>query len=436
MELDNWISKKHNLRDGFTKEELEEFQLNKLNDLIQYTKQNSVFYKKLYKDIDKINSLEELYKIPVINKNDLIENGNKMICVTQSDISRVVSLDTSGTMGKSKRLFFTQDDQNLTIDFFVQGLSLVAKKDDTMMIMLPFERENSVGDLIKKSLEIIGIKPITNGTLISFEDTIQRIINNNVSSIVGMPSEILSLARYIKYHNLKMNIKSILLSADMVSNTFVEEIQKILNCEVFNHLGMTEAGLGVAVDCKYHRGMHIRENDLLVEIVNTNTKERLKDGEYGEILITTLTRKAMPLIRYSTGDISSFVLGECKCNSNLKRLNKIKYRIEDRVHIGGNLFVNISDIDSNLFRLDNLMNYSAKIKNHQNYKILDLSIALFKINNINQDEEIIEDIKLLLLKNHKINKSYEINNLKIEIKIIHSDEYINFYKGKRKIIRE
>ena len=182
------------------------------------------------------------------------------------------------------------------------------------------------------------------------------------------PVEILALGRYIKERKLPIEIKSILLSADTVNDTFIDEIKNVYNCDVYNHFGMTETGLGGAVDCIYHEGMHIRENDLLVEIVNPRTKESLKEGEIGEVLITTLSRKAMPLIRYATGDISSITTGNCSCKSILKRLNKIEYRINDRVYLGKNLYININMIDNILFKLKDLINYKIEIENNQDRK--------------------------------------------------------------------
>lgn len=437
MRLDNWICEKIKVKDKLSREELEKYQLNTLNNLIKYVKENSPFYKEIYKDLDRINSLDELHKIPIINKDDIISNGQKMVCVNQSEISRIVSIDTSGTMGKHKRIYFTEEDQKLTRDFFIQGLSFLVKKEDVMMIMLPFKRENSVGDLIKQSLEIMRVKPILNGNLSSFEYTTNLMINENVNSIVGMPVEILALGKYIKKENLPIKIKSILLSADMVNDTFIEEIKKVYNCEVFNHFGMTETGLGGAVDCFSHNGMHIRENDLLVEIVNPITKENMKDGESGEILITTLTRKAMPLIRYSTGDISSFKKGNCSCNSILKRLNSIKYRIDDRVHIGKNLYININSLDNILFKLNNLINYKVSVINSYNYYDLNLQIVFFeeeKKNIYYDDNDLKRKIKDLLLGNIRIKKSYERGILKIKINLMYTNEYINLYNGKRKII--
>ena len=436
MRLDNWICEKIGINDELNRDDLERYQLNALNNLIKYVKENSSFYRELYKNLDEINSLEELYKIPIINKEDIIQNGNKMVCVNQSEISRIVSLDTSGTMGKYKRIYFTEEDQKLTVDFFIQGLSFLVKKDDVMMIMLPFERENSVGDLIKQSLKIMQVNPVLSGSLSSFKKTVDLMINNNVNSIVGMPVEILALGRYIQKENLPIKIKSILLSADMVNDTFIEEIKKVYNCEVFNHFGMTEIGLGGAVDCEYHEGMHIRENDLLMEIVNPVTKENMNEGESGEIVITTLTRKAMPLIRYATGDITSFVKEKCSCNSVLKKLDKIKYRIDDRAHIGKNLYININSTDDLLFTLDNLINYKIGVDKGDSYYELKLQLAFFEEEKnvlYSNDEDLKRKIKDLLLSNPRIKKSYEMGILKIYIKLIYTDEYLNLYKGKRKI---
>ena len=433
MRLDNWISEKINNGNELSREELELYQLKTLNNLIKYVKNNSPFYRKLYDNIEEISSLEELHKIPTINKEDIIENGNKMVCVGQSEISRIVSLETSGTMGKCKRIYFTEEDQNLTVDFFTKGLSFLVKKDDRMMIMLPFKRKNSVGDLIKQALEIMGVEPVLNGNLSSFEETSKLMINRNVNSIVGMPVEILALGKYIKQNKLPIEIKSILLSADMVNDTFINEIKKVYNCEVFNHFGMTEAGLGVAVDCEYHKGMHIRENDLLIEIVNPITKEPVDKGESGEILITTLTRKAMPLIRYATGDICSFVKDECNCDSVLNRLDKIKYRMDDRAPVGKGLYININSVDSILFSMENLINYKIHIEKFDNYYELKLQLAFFSNENKDNDE-LKNKIIDLLLTNFRIKKSYELKILKFNIKIIYMDEYISFYNGKRRII--
>ena len=434
MRLDDWINKKifDNEKVKLTREDLDNYQLERLNYLIEYTKKNSSFYRKLYKDIDKLNSLDEITRLPITNKYDILNCDKKMVCVSQSEISRIVSLKTSGTTGKSKTIYFTEEDQALTVDFFGEGISLLTQKGDTMMILLPCERENGVGDLIRKGLNNIEVKPVPYGLLDTFEDCVNTIIKNNVNSIVGMPVEILALGRYIKQKNLDINIKSILLSADMVSREIVDEIRDAYNCEVFNHFGITEAGLGCAVECSYHTGMHIRENDILVEVVDPVTKEPLEDGKLGKVLITTLTRAAMPLIRYETGDIGSIVSGTCPCGSVLKRLDYIDYREANVFYLDDDSFINIKDLDGSLFKIKNLINCRIEI---QDKSKLNIKLAVLDLNNDNKDYDLlISKAKELLLNIEAIKKAVDTNQLDIDIEVEYTDKWINYYMGKRKII--
>lgn len=111
--------------------------------------------------------------------------------------------------------------------------------------------------------------------------------------------------------------------------------------------------------------------------------------------------------------------------------------MDDRAHIGKNLYININSIDNILFNLDNLINYKIDVENNEDYYELKLQLAFFqddkKISSYDNKDLKIE-IKNLLLNNPRIKKSYEMGILKIHITLIYTDEYINLYKGKRKII--
>ena len=112
-----------------------------------------------------------------------------------------------------------------------------------------------------------------------------------------------------------------LLSADYVSPACRELLKESWGCAVFEHYGMTETGLGGAVSCEAHYGYHPREADLLFEIVDPATGRPLPPGERGELVFTTLTRRAMPLIRYRTGDFSRFFPEPCPCGTGLLTLD-------------------------------------------------------------------------------------------------------------------
>jgi len=117
-----------------------------------------------------------------------------------------------------------------------------------------------------------------------------------------------------------------LLSAEYVSQEAVAFIEAQWNCQVFEHYGMTEMGLGCAVSCPTHEGYHVRESDLYLEIIDPKTGKPVADGVWGEVVFTTLTRRAMPFIRYRTGDISRWIEEPCGCGSKLKRLDKVHDR--------------------------------------------------------------------------------------------------------------
>jgi phenylacetate-coenzyme A ligase PaaK-like adenylate-forming protein len=129
---------------------------------------------------------------------------------------------------------------------------------------------------------------------------------------------------------------------------------------VFNHYGATEMGLGGGVECEAHRGFHLREADIYFEIVNPETGEPVSDGEYGEVVFSTLTRHGMPLIRYRMGDRSRFIVGECPCRTKLRTLEKVRGRFSGFVSVGDEV-LKLPDFDEALFSLSGLLNFSVTV---------------------------------------------------------------------------
>jgi hypothetical protein len=138
-------------------------------------------------------------------------------------------------------------------------------------------------------------------------------------------------------------------------------VRELLGAEVFTHYGTVETGLGGAVDCAAHEGCHLREGDLLVEIIDPHTTRPVVDGTWGEIVCTTLTRTGMPLIRYRTGDRGRLLPGVCGCGSAIRRLDRVQGRI-DQVRTlahGGRLA--LAELDELLFALPGLLDCTAAL---------------------------------------------------------------------------
>ena len=151
-----------------------------------------------------------------------------------------------------------------------------------------------------------------------------------------------------------------LLSTDYVPDALVEALSKNGACKVYNHYGMTEMGYGGGVECECLNGYHLRENHLYFEIINPTTGESVRDGEYGEVVVTTLNRQAMPLIRYRTGDISRYMIEPCACGTFLRTMEKVRGRIENQVFLHG-YEIHLRDFDEILLRFAPIVDYTLSI---------------------------------------------------------------------------
>jgi phenylacetate-coenzyme A ligase PaaK-like adenylate-forming protein len=353
--LDPWIKEKTNHGD------LQAWQLSKLNETLALARGKSAFYKKHFEGSpETLSSLDDLRQFPFTTAEDIRQNPLQFVCVSQGEIQRIVTLQTSGTMGEPKRIFFTADDQELTIDFFGVGMSALTEPDERILIFLPGETPGSVGDLLRLGLERKGRKPIPYGMVKDPFHALDVMESQQADCLVGSPTQILSLARRWTLCAHNKAPRTVLLSTDYVPAAIVNVLENIWGCKVFNHYGTTEMGLGGGVECEAHRGYHLREADMLFEIVNPETGEPVPDGEYGEVVFTTLTRRGMPLVRYRMGDRSRFIVGECPCGTKLRTMEKVRGRFSGFVPIGDEI-LKLPDFDEALFPIPGLLNFSVTV---------------------------------------------------------------------------
>lgn len=364
--MEKWIAEKIGVQ-KLTQENLRNYQLQKINETVNYAAANSAFYKKLFADSKlPVNDWQTFTDLPFTTAADIQKQGTKLVCVPQEEIFRIVTLHTSGTTDKPKRIYFTADDQELTVDFFDNGMQTLTEKGDNVLILLPAKTPGCVGDLLAKGLERFGAVPHRFGVPQNFAETLQYMADNNINAVVANPEHMLALACLAKQKQMRINLKSILLSTDFLAESLLQRLTKTFNTKVFEHYGLTETGLGGGVSCLALQGYHLREADLYFEIIDPQTGENLPDGTWGEIVFTTLTRKAMPLIRYRTGDYGRFLTEPCPCGSVLRRLDKVLHRLETK---GVSLF-KITDFDEAVFSIDNIFNYDLTVNSAEKKLIL------------------------------------------------------------------
>lgn len=358
--LEKWVWQKINSKQpGLERDEIMRWQVKKFNETLSLARTKSPFYRKLFSRMpDHIDKLDEISQFPFTTPEDIRRNPLQFVCVSQDEIQRVVTLQSSGTTGEPKRIYFTAEDQELTKDFFGIGMSSLTEPGEKVLIFLPGELPDSVGDLLRIGLERMGRLPIPYGPVRDPEDALEVMQNQQAGCLVGSPTQILNLAR--RWNPQNKAPRTILLSTDYVPAAIVQTLEKIWGCEVFNHYGATEMGLGGGVECSAHRGLHLREADMYYEVIDPQTGESVPDGTYGEVVFSTLTRRGMPLIRYRMGDRSRFLTGECPCGTHLKTMECVSGRFSGFIPVGDTL-LRLPDFDEELFLIPDLLNFSVTL---------------------------------------------------------------------------
>ena len=341
-----------------TREAIDDYQRQKLREVVQYAFSNSRFYSEHFSDALKSGSYDCFANLPMTKPADISGDPQSFLCVSPKDVSRIVTLNTSGTTGESKRIFFTNEDQELTVDFFHHGMSTLTMPNDKVMIFMPGKSPGGIGELLIRGLKRLGADGYVYGPISDYADAKSEFIKYAPNVVVGLPSQVYRLACMTKG---QVEVKSSLLASDYISPHVQTLIEFAWDCKVFKHYGMVETGLGGAVTCELSDGYHIRELDLYIEIIDPDTGDVLPDGEYGEIVFTTLTRYAMPLIRYRTGDRSGLLKGACECGSLIKRLDEIQGRYADNIILKSGKVLSISGLDDIILASPNVLAYSAKL---------------------------------------------------------------------------
>jgi len=415
--LEAWINQKicPGTTKRLTREQLETYQLARLQEVIARVKAKSRFYREHLKHIDpcRLASVKDIQFLPFTRAEQLRENPNAFACVSQREIQRVVTTNTSGTTGEPKRFFYTAADQQRTIDFFRQGMGVFTKSGDRVLIMLPGQRPGSVGNLLGKALAALPAEAFQHNPYFSTLETRQFIQKENITVIVGTPVQILKLARYSNREAGKVTtVRNVLLSTDYVPKAIVQEVEAKWGCRVFNHYGMTEMGLGGGVQCQALAGYHLREADILFEIVDPESGEIVPDGEYGEVVFTSLTAEAMPLVRYRTGDISRFLPEPCACGTVLKSMDIVTGRVDGKVCLSNGTSFWLWELDEALFPLPFVLDFRACLSREQQAECLHICFRLTEKTATNWQDSVAKALRRI----PALNLALNCGQLKLNIK--------------------
>ncbi len=343
------------------KDELQKLQLEQLKKTLEIASR-SPFYKKRFEeekvDINKIKSLSALKHIPFTTKEDLrISYPYGMLTVPLENVVRLHA--SSGTTGKSTVIFHTQKDINEWSNLIARSMVMAGvRKGDIFQNMMSYGLFTG-GLGFHYGAEKIGVLTIPSGSGNTAKQ-IQLMEDFGTTVVHITPSYALYLGEYIKERNLDpkgFNLRIAFFGAEPYSESTRKKLQEIFNINAYDSYGLSEMnGPGVGFECQEKNGMHIWEDNYIMEHINPATGEPAGEDEKGELVFTTINREAMPIIRYRTKDLCYLFDGECKCGRVHKRISRIIGRSDDMMIIRGvNIFpsqiehiiMNIPEVGSN-----------------------------------------------------------------------------------------
>jgi phenylacetate-CoA ligase len=398
-----------------TRSDLEDFQLFQLQNTLHYVYEKSLFYRELFskKGIEpaEVQSLADLAKLPLTAPEELAEKPLRFLCVPLGEVTRVITFTSSGTTGPRKRIFFSEKDIKIITDFMGAGMNVVATSDDVVQIMLPRGPVLGQADLVAQGVKKMGATPVITGTEPTPEEQIQTIERHGSTVLFceTLRFNRITVAAKNNHDLTKLGVKALFLTSNYLSDSMRVNLQSAWNCEVFTHYGLTEMGLGVAVECRTHNDYHFNEADLLAEIVDPETGEVLPDGEEGELVFTTLAREAMPLIRYRTHDISRLSSKHCECGiTTLKKLDRTTRRLESAVRVAAGDEIYPAMFDEALYTIPDIVGYEVSVSKDGGKDSLTFQVEIAR-----KGAAVQELVREVILKVPPVQKNVELGKMAI-----------------------
>ncbi len=338
-------------------EELQKFQLNKLQETVAWVYERVPFYKKKLDEMgltpDAIRCLEDIAKLPVTVKNDLRDNYPFGLCaVPMKEVVRVHA--SSGTTGKPVTGPYTREDLEQWTECMARNLWSAGLRPDDIAQNAYGHGLFTGGMGFHQGIDRIGCSVVPTSAGLT-ERQIALMQDFKSDALLCTPSYALTIAE--RAEDIGVNVKDLPLrvgvfGAEPWTQAMRKEIEARMGIKAMEAFGLTElGGPGVSFDCENQDGLHINEDHFLAEIVDPETLEPVPLGEKGELLITSIQRRAMPMIRYRTKDITRLTREPCACGRTLIRMDKVYGRTDDMLIISGvNIFP--SQIESFLLDFD------------------------------------------------------------------------------------
>ncbi|MBR7120803.1 MAG: phenylacetate--CoA ligase [Lentisphaeria bacterium] len=399
-------------------DELRQIQLSRLQKIVAHAYANVEFFRKRMDDMGikpaDIRELTDIQKLPFSKKVDLRDTYPFGLCaVPMSEVVRLHA--SSGTTGKPIVVAYTKEDLEVWAEVMKRGLAGAGLSREDI-IQIAYGYGLFTGGLgAHCGCEALGatVVPASVGNT---QRQVMLMRDFGVNGICCTPSYFLHLIEQAALSGIDMRelpIRVGIFGAEPWSQGMREQLEKGAGIEAFDIYGLSEIiGPGVAIECTEHQGMHVFEDHFYPEIIDPDTGEVLPDGEMGELVLTTLSKYAMPMIRYRTRDLTRIIAEPCKCGRTIRRIDRISARSDDMFIIRGvNVFP--SQIESALLTVPGVTaNYLIILTTEKGMDNIEVQVEI-------SPESFSDQVKDLEALQKNIAKAIEsVIGLRIRIKLV------------------
>lgn len=363
-----------------SREELTKIQNERLVATVKRVYENVAPYRKKMEEAgltpDDIKSIDDLHKLPFVTKNDLRDAyPDGMLAAPKSECVRIHS--TSGTTGRRVVAFYTQSDIDDWEECCARALVMAGgTNEDVVHVSYGYGLFTGGAGLHGGSHKLGSLTlPMSSGNT---DRQLQFMKDLGATILCCTPSYAAYLAESaIERGDInKLKLKSGIFGAEAWSEEMRQDIESKLGIKAYDIYGLTEiSGPGVASECECQDGLHVNEDFFIPEIIDPETEEVLPDGEQGELVFTCINKKAFPLLRYRTRDITTLTHEKCKCGRTLARIERLKGRTDDMLVIKGvNVFP--SQVEEVLINQGMTPNYQLVVDRINNSDTLEVKVEM------------------------------------------------------------
>lgn len=389
----------------------------------------SLFYRKKLKSFPKrLKDISELASLPFTTKKEL--RDNYPFGLLSVPIKDVIELHTSsGTTGRATLSFLTKEDLEIGSTAISESWKCFGITNKSRVQFMMSYGLFSGAPLNTYAIQKLGALVVPAG-IQSAEKQVQMLMDFKIDTIVATPGYYFYLYDYIAEKGIslkKSGLKRGIAAGEIYSEKVRKKIENKLKIKIFDHYGLCEVNTGIAYECKYRNGLHVLDKYVLPEIIDPLTGQVLPPGVDGELVLTSIRKKASPIIRYRTGDITCMKKGKCPCGRDEIRIARIKRRTDDIVFIKG-IKIDPHELKEHIFNIaeDKICNdIKIILKNDYSKNRPEILVTLKNVGDgkiLNLIQRLIKEKTLLIFDIKHVDKEYFQRSQNNKMKFI---EYAN-----------